>query len=187
MYSYESNGKRTALYQALVRGNVEELAAAVAAGADVNDFVEAGEERPLTMAVEFFQCPAERHAALHVLLAAGADPTLLDDDEEFLGPLFSAMLARDAAAIEILLAAGADPGLEHRGVGETLYEATEFDYLLETWMMKLPEEPAEADQISEAPWLAFLTRIAAKHGKPAPDCMSVLWRAGARRSPGKSA
>jgi len=165
--------------------NVGEVAAAVKAGADVNDFVGPGEERPLTMAIESFQRPAERHAALHVLLAAGADPTLLDDDKEFLGPLFSAMLAQDAAAMQILLAAGADPGLEHRGVGETLYEVTEFDYLLETWMMTLPEEPTEADQISEEAWLAFLTRIAARHGKPAPACMSVLWRAGAHRSPRK--
>jgi ankyrin repeat protein len=184
--SAKGKNMSTALLQALTMEDVEELVSAIKAGADVNDFVIPNVNRPLTLAVESFQCPAQRLAALHILLAAGADPKLLDDDEEFLGPLFSAMLVRDAASLQILLAAGADPCLEHRGAGETLYEATEFDYLIETWMMELPEQPTEADKVSEEAWLGFLTRIAVKHGKPEPDCMSVLWSAGARRSPRKS-
>jgi ankyrin repeat protein len=175
----------TELFRALRMEDMKGLVSAINAGADVNDFEKPNGERPLTVAVESFQCPAERHAALHVLLAAGASPKLLDDDEEFLGPLFSAMLAQDATSLQVLLAAGADPNLEHR-VGHTLYEATEFDYLLETWMMKLPESPTEEDEASEETWLDFLTRIAIKHNKPKPDCMSVLWRAGAQRSPRKS-
>lgn len=172
----------TALRQSLAKQDIQGLASAIEAGADVNEFVQPNGERPLTVAVESFECPAERHTALHILLAAGADPTLFDDDEEFLGPLFSAMLAQDAKALQILLAAGADPALEHRGFGDNLYEAAEFDYLLETWMMELPEQPTEADKASEDAWLGFLNRIAVEHGKPKPDCMSVLWSAGARRS-----
>lgn len=175
-----------ALLQALKMEDVEALASAIKTGANVNDFLMPDNSRPLTLTVEYFQCPAKRHVALNILLAAGADPKLPDDDDEFLGPLFSAMLAQDAVSLQILLAGGADPSLEHRGVGQTLYEAAEFDYLLETWMMELPEQPAEADNISEEAWLAFLTRIAAKYGKSKPDCMSVLWSAGAHRSPKKS-
>lgn len=175
-----------ALLQALEKEDFQGLASAIAAGADVNEVVKPSGERPLTVAVESFQCPTERHTALHILLAAGADPTLLDDGDEFLGPLFSAMLAQDAMSLQILLAAGADPALEHRGVGETLYEAAEFDYLLETWMMELPEHPTDEEKASEEAWLEFLKRIAVEHGKPEPDCMLVMWSAGARRSPRKS-
>lgn len=174
------------LRHALTMQNIDGLVSAIMTGSDVNAFVVPGINRSLTLAIESFQCPAERQAALHILLDAGADPTLLDDDEEFLGPLFSAMLAQDAASLQILLAAGADPCLEHRLVGESLYEAAEFDYLLETWMMEFPEQPTEADRVSEEAWLAFLQRIAVKHGKPEPACMLVLWNAGARRSPKKS-
>lgn len=84
-----------------------------------------------TLAVESFQSPAERNTAVRILLASGANPELLDDDEEFLGALFAAVLARDVVSLQTLLAAGADLSLEHRNVGETLYEAAEFDYLLE--------------------------------------------------------
>jgi ankyrin repeat protein len=186
LVSNESNNMSTALLQAFTMEDVEALVSAINAGADVNDFVIPDNSRPLTLAVESFQCPAKRHAALHILLAAGANPKLLDDDDEFLGPLFSAMLTQDAVSLQILLAAGADPSLEHRVAGETLYEAAEFDYLLETWMMELPEQPTEADKISEEAWLSFLIRIANKHGKPGPDCMTVLWSAGACRSSRKS-
>jgi len=175
----------TSLRESFAKQDVQGLVSAIRAGAAVNEFVQPNGERPLTIAVESFECPTERHTALHILLAAGADPTLLDDDEEFLGPLFSAVLAQDAMSLQILLAAGADPAMEHRGVGETLYEAAEFDYLLETWMMELPEKPTEAEKASEEAWLGFLKRIAVEHGKPKPDCMSVLWSAGARRSPEK--
>lgn len=170
----------TALFGAITRGDIDGIVAAIQAGSDVNSFEKPDGDSALTVAVQFFECPTERHTALHILLTAGADPKLLD--KEFLGPLFCAMLAQDAVALQILLAAGADPSPEHRGVGETLYEAAEFDYLLETWMMELPEEPLEADKASEDAWLWFLTRIAAEHGKPTPDCMSVLWSAGACRS-----
>jgi hypothetical protein len=176
----------TALFRALTMQDIDGLVSAIKAGVNVNDFEKPNGERPLTVAVESFQCPAKRHAALHTLLTAGANPRLLDDDEEFLGPLFSAMLAQDATSLQILLAAGAAPNLEHHSAGETLYEAAEFDYLLETWMMELPELPNETDKVSEEAWLEFLTRIAVKHGKPKPDCMSVLWGAGARRSLRKS-
>ena len=172
----------TALLQALEKQDIHGLVSAIEAGADVNEFVKPDGERPLTVAIESFECPVERHTALHILLAAGADPTLLDDDEEFLGPLFSAMLAQDATSLQILLTAGADPALEHRGLGETLYEAAEVDYLLETWMMELPEQPMDPDKASEEAWLGFLKRIAVEHGKPTPDCMFELWSAGARRS-----
>jgi ankyrin repeat protein len=175
----------TALIQALEKEDIEALVSAIEVGDDVN-ILSAPDDRPLTLAIQYFQSPAKRHAALHILLAAGADPRLLDDDEEFLGPLFSAMLAQDPISLQILLEAGADPNLEHRVVGETLYEISEFDYLLETWMMALPEQPSEADELSEEAWLDFLTRIAVKHGKPKPECLSVLWRAGARRSPKKT-
>jgi acetyl esterase/lipase len=171
-----------ALLQALRGEDLAALVSAIKTGVDVNDFVVPDDSRPLTLAVECFQSPAERHSALRILLAAGADPKLLDDDEEFLGPLFSAMLAQDAVSLEILLGAGADPSLEHRDCGETLYEAAEFDYLLETWMMELPEQPTEADKVSEEAWLGFLRRIAGKYSKPEPDCMAVLWSAGACRS-----
>jgi ankyrin repeat protein len=180
--STNARTERTALHQAFWAEDIKGLVSAIEAGADVNDFVTPDDSRPLTLAVESFQCLAERHTALQILLAAGADPKLLNDDAEFLGPLFSAMLAQDAVSLQILLVAGADPNLEHRGVGETLYEAAEFDYLLETWMMKLPERPTQVDKVSEEAWLAFLTRIAVEHGKPKPECMSALWGAGARRS-----
>jgi hypothetical protein len=182
----ESKNMSRALLQALWMEDLAALVSAINAGADVNDFMTPGDSRPLTLAVESFQSPAARNTAVRILLAAGADPKLLDDDEEFLGPLFAAVLARDPVSLQTLLAAGADPSLEHRDVGETLYEAAEFDYLLETWMMKLPQQPADADKVSEEAWLSFLKRIAVTHGKPEPDCMSVLWNAGARRSPRKS-
>jgi ankyrin repeat protein len=163
----------TEAHQAFVTEDLGRLASAVAAGADVNDFVSPKGERPLTVAIESFQCPARRHAALNMLLAAGADPKL-PDDEEFLGPLFSAVLARDSESLRILLAAGADPALEHRGVGETLYEAPGLDYLLETWMMELAAQPTEADRAPEDAWLSFLKRTVIEHGRPGPGCMSVL-------------
>lgn len=177
-----------ALYDALMAENIAALEQLIADGADVNSIDPSDGSRPLTFVIQMYEEPARRHVVLRCLLDAGADPRLPDDDdEEFLGPLFCAMLARDPVSLQMLLAAGADPALEHIIPGETLYEAAEFDYLLETWMMTLPEEPDAEDQASEEGWLAFLTHIAIKHGKPEPDCMTVLWHAGARRSPKKKA
>jgi len=87
------------------------------------------------MTLPSFDTPWSREADLrpriYVLEVRDRHPSIevkFDDDEELLGPLFSAMLAQDATSLQILLTAGADPALEHRGLGETLYEAAEVDY-----------------------------------------------------------
>jgi len=63
--------------------------------------------------------------------------------------------------------------------GETLYDYAEFDYRYETYDMKLPEEPAETDRVSEDAWLKFLDRLAIKYGKRRPDHLFLLRERGA--------
>lgn len=167
-------------HQIVATGNLEHIREAVAAGADVNAQSTALEERPLSTAISSIEDLAIRHEVVALLLDAGANPKLLDDQNERLGPLFKAVLAQDAQSLQLLLHAGADPNGELGTERESLYDWAEFDYRYENgWLGAFPEAPSESDRMPEEAWLNFLERIATRAGKPLPHHLQVLRRAGA--------
>ncbi|RYE72949.1 MAG: hypothetical protein EOO81_02000 [Oxalobacteraceae bacterium] len=112
----------------------------------------------------------------------GADPCQLDhDQDDVFGPLVGAMLYMDAALMRFLLQAGADPNaLQEMGQPISLYDWACADYRLEEWdVNRLPEEPTDADLATEESWIAFFTRLAAKHGRRPPDHLAALREYGA--------
>ncbi len=168
------------IHRALFEASVRDLKAAIEDGADVNGFDASRIHRCLSAAMEIGDTKV-RHAALRMLLDAGADPNLLDDKTESLGPLFSAVLAQDPVALEMLLGSGADPNRELSTGRESLYDYAEFHYRYHLgWVETLPEEPDDSDRCSQESWLRFLERLAMKYGKSPPDHLFLLRRFGAR-------
>jgi ankyrin repeat protein len=112
-----------------------------------------------------------------VLLQAGANPKKLDRDGG--GPLFDAVIQKDADVIKLLLDYGADPSREH-DMGESLYDWAEFYYRWETYGGILPEAATEEEWDTPDNWLQFLDRLAVKHGQPRPDILILIRKAGAK-------
>lgn len=163
------------LQQALIQLDFARATELLRAGADINARNQYGES--LLRVVMSPICDAtERRALVTFMLQHGADPRLVSPDGS--GPLFCAVLGQDTAVLRLLLDHGANPNREPAD-GETLYEYAEFDYRHETYDLKLPEEPTEADRATENAWLQFLDRLALKHGRRRPDHLILLRERGA--------
>lgn len=170
------------LHEIVKTGDASAICDAIRAGANVNE-LSAGpfERRPLSTAISEIEDVNVRHEVVCLLLRSGADPRLMDDEAERLGPLFQAVLLQDAVSLRLLLDAGADPNEELGTDGESLYDWAEFDYRYECDWLPLPEEPTRDDKSSEQSWLDFLDYLAVKYGKPCPEHLRVLRLRGALR------
>ena len=111
----------------------------------------------------------------------GADPNL-PDGEGGGEPLFDAVLAKNAAIMALLLERGGNPNFITES-GGSLYDWARFDYtfdLGEDGLFPRDEQPTKEDRATEEAYLAWLYRMAAKHGFPPPDYLRVMREAGAK-------
>lgn len=164
------------LVAAIAAGDKATALALIEAGADLSGHDKTG-ETILSNAIFLTEDPQDRLELVRALVAHGADPRLLNVDGT--GPLFDCAIQFDDSVMRLLLEAGADPNAEHDG-GERLYDYTEFDYRNENFDPSLPEKGTEADRVTVDSWLAFLDRLALKHGKPRPTMLRLLREFGAR-------
>lgn len=170
----------TPFHTAVATGDLDAVSSTLERGQDVNALCDGVRKRALSIAISGIEDVVTRHAMLKLLLSAGADPRLLDDADERLGPLFQAVLLQDAGALELLLNAGANPNGELGTEGESLYDWAQFDYRYENnWVSGECEAPTEGDKATEETWLAYLDRMAEKYGKAPPDHLRLLRSRGA--------
>jgi hypothetical protein len=162
------------LREALLEANLEMAAELIHAGADINARNRHGS--PLLHEIIGGLDDAERLPVVRFMLEHGADPRLID--EESSDPLFSAVLAMDTEVLRLLLDHGADPN-RPLDAGEALYDYAEGDYRYEIYDLHLPEEPTDADKVSEETWLHYLDRLAIKYGERRPDHLFLLRERGA--------
>lgn len=181
-------GASQAVYEAAIRGDVHQVNALVAAGANLNALNSNGDtllqEMVFWLAEDQSQLCGEM---LRLLLQLGADPNILGDEGS--SALTAAMLCMDSELLGILLSAGADPN-QPKGLCESdsFYDWAELDYCYNVWMrdneefelMSPPEEPTDADQVSEESYLDYLDRMAVKYGVRRPDHLFLLRSYGAK-------
>jgi hypothetical protein len=150
----------------------------LAEGADINAQDEYGES--LLCEILFsLQGDPDRYRAVIFLLERGANPNLLDDER--CGALTVPMICMDTEMLRLLLDHGADLNIQAGfSSDETFYDWAEFDYRYNVYELKLPEEPSESDRLDEVSWLAFLHRLAERHGVRPPDHLFLLRERGAR-------
>ena len=135
--------RRRSSKKILIRSCTDGLLRALDAGADVNELTFWG--LLLARAIHQFEAHSQLHQVVAALIARGAEPTRITPDRD--GPLFSAVILRDAEVVRLLLEAGAQPNAEWDG-SESLYDWALFDYLYETYRLDLPEEPSPQDRES---------------------------------------
>jgi hypothetical protein len=166
------------LLRAISDQDISRVKELLAQGANPNATTGTG-ETALMEACSSWHTPENRFRMAEALIDAGADLAYVNSEAgEALGALFECVLAKDARLIEFLISRGADPNKEY-GLGETLYDLAEFDYRFDEYEHRLPEKPAESDKATEESWLAFLTRLAARHRKNPPDYLLALRKGGA--------
>src|SRR5438876_12415561 len=95
----------------LEQKDVDELLRVLDAGANVNELTVWGSL--LKRVILAFEAHPRLHELVVELIRRGADPRLLTDDLG--GPLFSAVIIRDAEIVRLLLLAGAQPNDEWDG------------------------------------------------------------------------
>ncbi|WPN49162.1 hypothetical protein [Pseudomonas sp. P8_241] len=181
-------GASQAVYEAAIRGDFHQVNASVAAGANLNALNSNGDtllqDMVFWLAEDQSQLCGEM---LRLLLQLGANPNILGDEGS--SALTAAMLCMNSELLGILLSAGADPN-QPRGLCESdsFYDWAEFDYSYNVWMrdnvefelISPPEEPTDADQVSEESYLDYLDRMAVKYGVRRPDHLLLLRRFGAK-------
>jgi len=108
------------LHQAAWIGNLDDLRAEIAAGADVNARERTGDRTPLHFAAYSGKNGGEPSTELvQALLEAGADVNAVDSGGST--PLAEAMPNGNVEIAKILLAAGADPAVKNKH-GETAHD-----------------------------------------------------------------
>ncbi|MGG3796033.1 hypothetical protein ABEU86_17365 [Pseudomonas paraversuta] len=182
------SGASQAVCEAAIRDDFHQINALVAAGANLNALNSNGDtllqEMVFWLAEDQSQLCGEM---LRLLLQLGADPNILGDEGS--SALTAAMLCMDSELLGILLSAGADPN-QPKGLCESdsFYDWAELDYCYNVWMrdneefelMSPPEEPTDADQVSEESYLDYLDRMAVKYGVRRPDHLFLLRSYGAK-------
>jgi hypothetical protein len=173
----------TLLDDVMGQQDVDELLRLLDTAADVNELTCWGSL--LKRAIRAFETHPRLSELVVELLRRGADPRLLTEHRS--GPLFSAVIIRNAEVVRLLLEAGAQPN-EEWDEPESLYDWAEFDYRFEEYYrfegygLDLPEEPSPQDRESEDAWLRFLERLASTHGRRPPDYLRLLRDHGAKTS-----
>ena len=125
-----------------------------------------------------FMPDAPKYDIVRELLKLGADASVRNNDG--FGPLFQAVLHRDAEMLAILLEAGADPNKERMDLScQSLYDWALFDYREEVWHLSEPEEDGEPDYDDKDAWLAYIDACALKYGKERPAYLMCLRNHGA--------
>jgi ankyrin repeat protein len=168
------------LSRAVYEGRVEDVRAALDAGADPNRTDADGE--PLLCEAFFCDDLEKRHAVLKLLLERGANPNLFVIDEQIgdlFGPLSEAAMRRDRVALELLAAYGADPNAE-RLLRDTLYDYHLFDYQYEEDLLSIPDELTDADKATPDTLIDWLARVAEKYHRQPPDYLRTLRKIGAK-------
>jgi ankyrin repeat protein len=167
------------LEKAAIYGRIDLVKILLRECVDVNMRKENGETCFLSIVARL--CGNElprRHEVVRLLLAAGANPNIPDNDG--LHAIWHAVLEMDTEMTRILLEAGADSNIApDPDETETLYDWAEFDYRCNVHDLRLPEEPTAQDSKDEDSWLQFLDRIATKHNKRRPDYLFLLRKFGA--------
>lgn len=166
------------LRRALQARDLGELYRLLDSGADINERDGMGESL-LDEAITTLEGRLDLREIVSELLRRGADPKIRCNEGS--GPLFAAVIIKDAVIMRLLLEAGADPNAERDG-SETVYEWAEFDYRYDEFDLDLPEAPQPEDKRTEDAWLLFLERLANVYHKRPPDYLRVLREFGARRS-----
>jgi hypothetical protein len=179
-----------AVYDAVIRGDFEQVKARVEAGAALDIWDTSGESLLECITFAFVESPecACRTTMLRLLLQLGADPNFLS--EEGSTALTSAMLGMDSELLLVLLEAGADPNLPPGFFkGDSLYDWALFDYEHNVWIEPFAFRPESApsrevatpeDQLTDESWLEYLDRCALAHDFWRPDHLVLLRKYGAK-------
>jgi hypothetical protein len=165
-------GAMTALDDALRASETERTHRLLATGADPNRIEPISGERPLQAAIKNILDPAARYCAVSHLLAYGADPDRCNRDGT--GPLYLALMHRDARVLELLLRFGGSPNAESAPGQRSLLWLSVQDYCLDTYGGRLPEVPGDATCSDPDALIEFLDRLAARQRKPRPECLQLL-------------
>ncbi len=159
------------LLAAAATGDLDAIAAAVAAGADI-DARDGTGRTPLLVATE-----ARQTEAVRALLAAGADVDLQDDklDNPFLYAGAEGLLD----ILRLVNEAGADPAITNRYGGIALIPASERGHV-ETVRYLLTESDVDVDHVNRLGWTALLEAILLSDGGPDHQAIvALLLEAGA--------
>ena len=169
--------EQQALNEAVVAGNIPAIADALALGADIN-FCDHLNHTPLVNALRyFFEYPdlseQKRLSVVRFLVAHGANVN--SPGEDGCRPLFYAAIEWYDQIFEYLLSCGADPNFLLENDTESLFDWVICDWRQDFFNLDEPEWPLEGED--DVDWLS---RIAAKYGKPQPRILQMLKAAGAK-------
>ncbi len=172
--------EQLALNEAIKTGDIPAIAAALASGADVNYLDSAGlHDPPLVTALAYDSDYPElsegtRLSVVRFLVERGANVNFPGDDG--CRPLFYAALGWNDSIFDYLLSCGADPNFLMDNDAESLFDSLIFDWRFDFFDLDEPESPLEGEDNVD-----WLSRIAAKNGKPQPRILQMLKAAGAKR------
>jgi ankyrin repeat protein len=165
--------EQLALSEAIVAGEPEALAAAIAAGADVNFAPSTAEESPLDEAIMY--APEDcRLEMVRLLVEHGANVNFPGDDG--CRPLYHAVIGWQDVLFAHLLSHGADPNFQMGDDPETLFDWAISAYQLDFFDLKMPEPLPDGEDV-----VNWLTRLAIQYEKPQPNILKMLRAVGARR------
>ena len=167
--------EQQALNEAVVAGNIPAIAAALASGADVN-FCDHLGQTPL---IYVLRCWCEdpdlmeqqRLSVVRFLVEHGASVNPTGDR-----PLLYSSFGWYDSIFEYLLSCGADPNPPMDDDFETLFEWLIWEWRSDFFDVDEPEGSQEGED--DVDWLS---RIAAKYGKPQPRILQMLKAAGGKR------
>jgi ankyrin repeat protein len=162
----------TALSDALRASKTERARSLLAAGADPNGIEPVSGECPLQVAIKDILDPAARNCAVRYLLAYGAVPECSNGDST--GPLYLALMHRDARVLELLLRYGSDPKAQSGPGDRGLLQCALLDYSLDTYAGRLPELLDSATRDDPDALIEFLNHLAVRQRKPRPECLELL-------------
>ena len=159
------------LHRAAATGDLEDLAAALEEGAEIDARDDAGRTALLTAT------QADQPGAVRALLDAGADVDL--QDERLDNPFLYAGAEGLLDVLRLVNEAGADPAITNRYGGIALIPASERGHV-ETVRYLLEESDVDVDHVNKLGWTALLEAILLSDGGPRhQEIVALLIDAGA--------